>query len=442
MRLAVACLWLAGLVTLGSGPVRAQLRVDVSGGIQQPMPIAIPRMPTPAAAPTAAGDTASLGGRVADVVTADLKNSGLFTPVGPDRLSPVTFAQVTAPDFAAWGQSGAQALVQGFVQANGDGTLTVGCYLYDIFQQQELTRQGFVVPPAQWRRAAHKCADTIYTRLTGEGPYFDSRVIYVSETGPKRNRTERLAIMDQDGANHRFITNGRSIVLTPRFAPNQQTITYMSFENDRPRVYVYDVGSGRQRLVVDRPNMTFAPRFAPDGRAILFSMAVNGNTDIYRVPASGGEPVRLTTSPGIDTGACYSPDGSRIVFESDRSGTQQLYVMNADGSNQQRISFGGGRYATPAWSPRGDLIAYTKIGGGSFAIGIMSPAGGGERTLTKGWQDEGPSFSPNGRVIMFFRTGQGSGKADLWSVDLTGVNERAVPTPLDGSDPAWGPLLP
>ena len=422
-------------------PASAQIRVDISGGISAPMPIAIPAMPTPAVSATAAGDTAALGRQVADVVTNDLKNSGLFAPLGPGVLASVGFNQVTSPDFPYWGRTGAQALVQGFVQANGDGTLTVGCYLYDVVAQSEMARQGFVVQPAAWRRAAHKCADTVYTRLTGEGPYFDSRVVYVSETGPKSRRIKRLAVMDQDGANHRFITNGQNIVLTPRFAPNQQAIVYMSYVGLKPRVYVYNIGTGAQRPVADLPHMTFAPRFSPNGGHIVFSMAVGGNTDIYRVSLSGGSPERLTSSPGIDTGASYSPDGAQIVFESDRSGTQQLYVMNADGSNQRRISFGGGRYATPVWSPRGDQIAFTRLGGG-FAVGVMTPSGGGEKILTNGWQDEGPSWSPNGRVIMFFRTGQGSGKADLWSVDLTGVNERPVPTPLDGSDPAWGPLLP
>ncbi len=433
--------WIIAAAMLCASPAAAQIRVDISGGISQPMPIAIPVMPTPAAAGTAAGDTASLGGRVAEIVTNDLKGSGLFTPVPPGSLAAVAYPQVTAPDFGTWARTGAQALVQGFVKANGDGTLTVGCYLYDVFARTELARQGFVVTPPYWRRAAHKCADTVYSRLTGEGPYFDSRVAYVSETGPKNHRIKRLAIMDQDGANHRFLTNGQAIVLTPRFAPNQQTITYMSFAGNRPRVYVYDIGSGRQRLLVDQANMTFAPRFSPDGRYVVFSMSLNGNTDIYRVPASGGAPQRLTTSPGIDTGACYSPDGSRIVFESDRSGTQQLYVMGADGAGQQRISFGGGRYATPAWSPRGDLVAFTRIGGG-FNVGVMAPDGSGEKILTNGWQDEGPTWSPNGRVIMYFRTARGSGRADLWSVDLTGVNERRVPTPLDGSDPSWSPLLP
>jgi len=431
-----------------SAPVAGQngapppLEVSVTGGVSAPLPIAIPAMPTAQIVSTPAGLTDALGRQLAEVMSADLKNSGLFNPLGAGQLKSVAYPEVTVPQFDFWGTSGALALVQGFIRANSDGSLTVGCYPYDVFARTELARQGFVVSPGDWRRAAHKCADMVYTRLTGEGPYFDSRVVYVSETGPKGKRIKRLAIMDQDGANHRFLTNGQTIVLTPRFAPNQQSIVYMSYINDRPSIYVYDLGSGRQRLVVSNPNLTFAPRFSPDGRHIIFSMAVGGNTDIYRASVSGGGLERLTNSPGIDTGGSYSPNGSQIVFESDRSGSQQLYVMNADGSNQRRISFGGGRYATPVWSPRGDLIAFTRIAG-SFRIGVMSPGGGNEQLLTDDWQDEGPSWSPNGRVIMFFRSSQGSsGKADLWSVDLTGVNARRLPTPLDGSDPGWGPLRP
>ena len=425
-------------------PRQEELVVDVEGGVQPgaQLSIAIPVMPAAAVVQTPAGSTDALGRQLADIVGNDLRNSGLFTPLSPGSLRAPSFPEVTAPAYPYWGGTGAQALVQGFVRANGDGTLTVGCYLYDVSSQTQLTRAGFVVPPSDWRRAGHKCADTVYARLTGEGTYFDSRVVYVSETGPKDRRIKRLAIMDQDGANHRFLTNGQSIVLTPRFAPNQQSIVYMSYVGRTPAIYVYDIGTGKQRLVVQNAATTFAPRFSPDGRNILFSMARNGNTDLYRVSAGGGSPQQLTNSPGIDTGGSYSPDGSRIVFESDRSGGQQLYVMNADGSNQQRISFGGGRYATPAWSPRGDLIAFTRLGGG-FRIGVMTPTGGGERLLTDDWQDEGPSWAPNGRVITFLRSGRGrSGKADLWMVDLTGVNERRIPTPLDGSDPAWGPIRP
>jgi TolB protein len=414
------------------------LEVDIVGGISAPMPIAVPVMPTPAVVQVAEWlTTEAMGRQVAEIVASDLRNSGLFTPTGPSGLPGVTFPQVTAPNFGLW--NNAQALVQGFVQAGGDGKLTVGCYLYDVAARSELTRQGFVVAARDWRRAAHKCADAIYARLTGEGAYFDSRIVYVAESGPKGKRTKRIAVMDQDGANHRFLTNGQSTALTPRFSPDQKWLTYMSYDGQRPQVWLYDMAAGRQRLLVSQPNMTFAPRFSPDSRSVVFSMAVNGNTDIYRVPVTGGTPQRLTNTPGIDTGGSYSPDGSRIVFESDRGGSQQLYVMRADGSDQRRISFGGGQYGTPVWSPRGDLIAYTKIGGG-FRIGVMNAGGGGERVLTEAWQDEGPSWAPNGRVINFFRTAQGSGRTELWSVDLTGVNEKQIRTPLDGSDPSWSPL--
>ncbi|HLL58769.1 MAG TPA: Tol-Pal system beta propeller repeat protein TolB, partial [Allosphingosinicella sp.] len=313
-------------------------------------------------------------------------------------------------------------------------------YLYDVALKSELTRQGFVVEPRDWRRAAHKCADAIYARLSGESPFFDSRIAYIAESGPKDKRVKRLAIMDSDGANHRFLTNGQSTVLTPRFSPDYKQIVYMSYVDNRPRIYIYDIGTGRQRVVTESANQTFAPRFSPDGRWVLYSMAVAGNTDVYKISASGGTPQRLTNTPGIDVGGSFSPDGTKIVFESDRSGSQQLYVMNADGSNQRRISFGGGRYATPEWSPRGDLIAFTRAD--NFRIGVMTPDGGGERLLTNSWQDEAPTWSPNGRVIQFFRTTRGRGGASsVWQVDLTGVNERRIPTPLNGSDPAWGPLL-
>jgi len=418
------------------------LSVDVTDTASADLTIMIPAMPTAQAVQTPAGNTEALGRQIAEVVAADLRNTGLFKPVGPNGVRAPSVGEVRAPDFAYWRNGSAQALVQGYVQAGAGGRLTVGCYLYDVALGTQLTRSGFEVGPSDWRRAAHKCADSIYTRLSGEGPYFDSRVVYVSETGPKNKRIKRLAIMDQDGANHRFLTNGQSIVLTPRLSPDDRRIAYMSYQGDKPALYVYDLSNGTQRLLVTNVSLAFAPRFSPDGRWILFTMSTAGNADIYRVATAGGSPQRLTSGPGIDTGGSYSPDGSKIVFESDRSGTQQLYVMNADGSNPQRISFGGGRYATPVWSPRGDLIAFTRMGGG-FRIGVMSPSGGGEKLLTEAWGDEGPSFSPNGRVLMFYRGAQGrSGKADVWSVDLTGSNARRIPTPLDGSDPAWGPLRP
>jgi TolB protein len=437
-RLSLAAAMLAALV---AAPAMAQLSVDVTGEIDSNLKIAVPALPAQQEVDTPAGSSGDLGRKIAEVIASDLKGSGLFDPSGPGGLPAVAFSEVTNPAYDKWGTY--QALVQGFVRTSGgEADITVGCYLYDVALKQELTRQGYVVSPRDWRRAAHKCADAIYARLSGESPFFDSRIAYIAESGPKGNRTKRLAIMDSDGANHRFITNGQSLALTPRFSPDYKSIVYVSYLGSRVRIYIYDIGSGQQKLVTESNNATFAPRWSPDGRTILFSMAVAGNTDIYKISVSGGTPVRLTTSPGIDVGGSFSPDGSQIVFESDRSGGQQIYVMNADGSSQRRISHGGGRYATPEWSPRGDLIAFTKLSG-DFKIAVMTPTGDNERILTNGWQDEQPTWSPNGRVLQFFRTTPGrDGGSQVWQVDLTGVNERRIPTPLSGSDPAWGPLLP
>ncbi len=424
-----------------AAPTAAVIRVDINSGTASPLPIAVPAFPATADAATAAGTTTALGSQVAAVIAADLGSSGLFRPV--DAVATVVSADVIAPRFDVWRASTAQALVTGNVTANPDGGITVGCYAYDVVSTEELARQGFVTTAANWRRAAHKCADLVYSRLTGETGYFDSRIVYVSETGPKTKRIKRLAVMDQDGANHRFLTNGQNLVLTPRFAPNQQTLTYMSFADNRPRVWLYTIGTGRQEAIGDSGNMSFAPRFSPDGTRLVYSISQNGTTDIYRMEIASRSVTRLTHGPGISTSPSYSPDGSRIVFESDRGGGQQIYTMNADGSGQQRISFGEGRSGTPVWSPRGDLIAFTRLTTGKFRIGVMKPDGSGERLLTNAYQDEGPTWSPNGRVVLFFRTAAGrTGKVDLHSVDLSGANERTIKTPLDASDPAWSPLLP
>ncbi|HET9629999.1 MAG TPA: Tol-Pal system beta propeller repeat protein TolB [Novosphingobium sp.] len=408
----------------------------------QDLGIAIPTFPTDRDMPTeaSAGSTAALGRALAGVITADLKNNGLFKPTGPDSLPMPSFGQVVAPDFGVWSGRGAEMLVHGYVRGNADGTLTVGCYLYDVQLKQQLVKGGWQVGPGEWRRAAHKCADLVYSRLSGESPFFDSKIAYIAETGPKDHRMKRLAIMDSDGANHRYITTGQAIALTPRYSPDYKSILYLSYFNGFPRIYVYDMATNKQRLITQSKNPTFAPRWSPDGRWILYSMAIGGNTDIYKVAADGsGTTMRLTNTPGINIGGSFSPDGSKIVFESDRSGAQQVYVMNADGSDQKRISFFGGRAATPEWSPRGDQIAFTHIAG-NFRIAVMSPSGGNMRDLTDSWQDEAPTWSPNGRIIQFFRTDKGSGKTGIWQVDLTGRNERKLPTPVDASDPAWGPV--
>jgi TolB protein len=388
---------------------------------------------------TTEGSTAALGRSLAQVVSANLRNNGLFKPSGPDGLPQPGFGKVQSPDYGVWASRSAEMLVQGYVRASGDGQLAIGCYLYDVALREQLAKGGWVVGAGDWRRAAHKCSDLVYSRLSGENPFFDSRIAYIAETGPKSRRVKRLAIMDSDGANHRYLTSGQATALTPRFSPDYKEILYLSYLGGNPRIYVYNLGSNSQRLITESRNPTFAPRWSPDGRWILYSMAIGGNTDIYKVAASGGAPVKLTDNPGIDIGGSFSPDGSRIVFESDRSGSQQVYVMNADGSGQQRISFIGGRAATPEWSPRGDQIAFTHMAG-NFRIAVISPSGGGLRHLTDSWQDEAPTWAPNGRIIQFFRTEKNSGKAAIWQVDLTGRNERRLPTPVDASDPAWGPV--
>ena len=394
-------------------------------------------VPTPA---NAAG-TGALGLELSRVIFADLRNNGLFRPAGPDSLPRPSYPQITAPAWASWQGRGADMLVQGYVRANADGRLTVGCYLYDVALQDELVREGWVVAPAEWRRAAHRCADLVYSRLSGESPFFDSRIAYIAETGPKDHRIKQLAIMDSDGANHRFITNGQSTALTPRYSPDYARIAYLSYQDGNPRIYIYDISTGQQTLVTQSSNPTFAPRWSPDGRYILYSMAIAGNTDIYRVSASGGTPLRLTSGASIEVGGSYSPDGSQIVYESDQSGTQQCYIMNADGTNSRRISFFGGRCATPEWSPRGDQIAFTHIVG-DFHVAVMDTGGRNMRTLTQGWQDEAPTWAPNGRIIQFFRSERNSGDSAIWQVDLTGENERRLNTPVGASDPAWGPVLP
>ena len=390
---------------------------------------------------TNAGSTAALGRSLSQIVADDLRNNGLFKPSGPLGLPQPTFDEVRVPNFPAWSLRSTEMLVQGYVHANDDGQLTVGCYLYDVALKQQLDKAGWVVAPAEWRRAAHKCADMVYSRLSGESPFFDSRIAYIAETGPKDHRMKRLAVMDSDGANHRYITSGQATALTPRYSPDYKSILYLSYLDGKPSIYIYDLEKNRQRLVIKSNNPTFAPRWSPDGKWILYSMAVGGNTDIYRISLNSGQTQRLTNTPGIDVGGSFSPDGRKIVFESDRSGSQQIYVMNADGSNQRRITFFGGRAATPEWSPRGDQIAFTHIVG-NFRIAVMRPDGSGLRHLTDSWQDEAPTWAPNGRIIQFFRTARNSGKATLWQVDLTGRNLRRLPTPVNASDPAWGPVRP
>lgn len=415
-------------------PAYAQLQGTQTQGTIAPIPVAIPLF---------LGDDAQLAGEISDVVQADLERSGLFQPL--DRAS--FLEQVrdvnAAPRFPDWRSIKADALVVGRVVKTGDGKVGAEFRLWDVVSGKQLAGQRFSTAQANWRRIGHLIADQVYERLTGEKGYFDTRVVYIDETGPKDKRTKRLAIMDQDGANVRLLSQGQELVLTPRFSPTNQEITYMSYTRDQPKVFIMNLETGQRELVGDFPGMTFAPRFSPDGQRVVMSLGTpDGESSIYELDLRSRQSRRLTQSGGIDTGPSYSPDGRQIVFESDREGSQQLYVMNADGSGVRRITNGDGRYSTPVWSPRGDYIAFTKQTSGRFLIGVMKPDGSGERVLTEGYHNEGPTWAPNGRVLMFFRESQGaSGGPKIHSVDITGYNERQVATPAFGSDPAWSPLL-
>jgi TolB protein len=412
---------------------QGRLRIDPNEF--QPMPIAIPNF---VGGSPADGD---VGAGITGVITNNLKRSGLFAPIDQgafiERITDID----KAPQFASWKQINAQALVTGRATRQGDGRLKAEFRLWDVGSGQQLTGQQYVTSPEYWRRISHIISDQIYERLTGEKGYFDSRVVFIDESGPAERRVKKLALMDQDGANVRYLTRGSDLVLTPRFSPSTQEITYMEFGQGDPRVYLFNIETGQREIVGNFPGMSFAPRFSPDGQRIIMSLQQGGNSNLFVMDLRSKSTTRLTDTPAIDTSPSYAPDGSRICFESDRGGKPQIYIMAANGGPAQRISFGDGSYSTPVWSPRGDYIAFTKQGSGQFAIGIMKTDGSGERILTSGFHNEGPTFAPNGRVVMFFRDPGGNSGPSLYTVDVSGRNEQRVPTPSYASDPAWSPLL-
>ena len=439
-RMALALVVLLGL-TLAAGPAAALLKIDITQGNVDPLPLAVSEFDA------AETEARRLGRGIADVISADLERSGLFQPIDRGAFIQTPAAMRVQPRFGDWRIINAQALVTGNAKLGPDGKLRAEFRLWDVFAEQQMTGLVYTTAKDNWRRIAHLIADAIYKRLTGEDGYFDTRIVYVSESGPKTKLVKRLSIMDQDGYNNRYLTDGSHLVLTPRFSPTAQEITYLSYFHNTPRVYIYNIDSGQQEVLGDFPGMTFAPRFSPDGNKVVMSLITGGdNSELYSMDLRTRNIVQLTNNPAIDTSPSYAPDGSRITFNSDRGGSQQIYVMDADGSQVRRVSFGDGRYATPVWSPRGDLIAFTKMRRGRFYIGVMRTDGSGERLLTESFLDEGPTWAPNGRVIMFFRQARtradgSGGESLLWSVDLTGRNLRRVVTPQDASDPAWSPLF-
>lgn len=429
-NLALAAFTALATVATLTLPANALVEININKGNVEPLPIAITDF-------LAGGE---LGAQISSIVAADLKRSGLFAPIDKGAFIEKISNPDVAPRFEDWKVINAQALVTGRVSQEG-GKLKAEFRLWDSFAGEQLEGQQLVADASNSRRIAHMIADAIYERLTGEKGYFDTRIVFVSESGAKDKRIKKLAIMDQDGANVRTLTSGKDLVLTPRFSPNKQEVTYMAFDGDVPSVYLLQLETGQREKVGNFPGITIAPRFSPDGQKVVLSLLQdNGSANLYTMDLRSRQVTRLTNSTAIDTSASYSPDGSQIAFESDRGGKQQIYVMAAGGSEPNRISFGDGSYSTPVWSPRGDLIAFTKQSGGQFSIGVMKTDGSGERILSTGFLMEGPTWAPNGRVLGFYKTASG-GDPSLYSIDLTGYNEQQIPTPGAASDPAWSPLL-
>jgi len=426
----------------------ALVEVDITRGNLEPLPIAVSPFDIGAGSKEIKQEgkvIKNIGKEIAKVIEVNFRRSGLFNPLKEDSFVQNPDIAHVKPRFEDWRLIKAQALVTGKVTVSDD-KLRAEFRLWDVVAAKEMVALAFSTTPSNWRRVAHIISDKIYQRLTGEEGYFDTRIIYVSETGKKTQRYKKLAIMDQDGANVKYLTLGNELVLTPRFSPKNQLVTYLSYFRNLPRVYLLDIETGVQEAVGDFPGMTFAPRFSPDGKKIIMSFAKDGNSDIYTMDLNTRVVEKITDHTSIDTSPSYSPDGKYICFNSDRSGLQQIYVMRSDGSNVKRITFGKGLYGTPVWSPRGDLIAFTKVHKGRFYIGVMRPDGSGERLLTENFYQEAPSWSPNGRVLIFYRETKTDSKgegfsAKLWSIDLTGYNERLIETETDGSDPSWSSLL-
>lgn len=425
-----------GLVAPPDAAQAQPLRLQITEGVIEPMPFAMPDF----VAENNSGQQYSEA--LGRVVANNLANTGLFREVPRSAHIARVSSFDTGVSYADWRAINVQALITGAVSVSGN-RMEVKFRLFDVISGQQMG-QGlqFGGSTGNWRRMAHKVSDAVYSRITGEDGYFDSRVVFVSESGPRENRIKRLAVMDQDGENVEYLSDGRSLVIAPRVSPDGERAVYTTYETGSPRIGLMTLATGQRQLVGEIPGaMTFSPRFAPDGQSLVFSAARGGNTDLYRLDLRSGQMRQLTSSPAIATAPSFSPDGRQIVFESDRSGTNQIYIMPASGGEARRISFGQGRYSTPVWSPRGDLIAFTKSHAGRFHIGVMRTDGSEERLLTASFLDEGPTWSPNGRVVMFTREAAGGDPA-LFSVDITGRNLRRLPTPGPASDPAWGPLRP
>jgi TolB protein len=415
------------------------LKIEITKGDVRPDPIAIVDFYNP-------DGIENLGEDISGVLTNDLEASGLFIAIGKTAfLQASEELTKNGPSMSNWRPLKARFLVYGEVKNAEDGKISISFRLFDVLTGQQMQGLSYNGEKKNWRRMTHIMADSIYGRVTGETGVFDTKIVFIEDmNNDRKNPKKRMMIMDWDGHGAEALTDGKYLVLTPRISSDAQKVAYLSYIQGQPKVYLMDLKTKSSKELGHFPGMTYAPRFSPDNNQIVMSFEKGGSSAVYEMDLKSGKLLQLTEHRSIDTSPCYSPDGNQIVFVSDRDGPKpQLFIMDRDGSNVRRISFGkgGARYFQPAWSPRGDLIAFTKQVDGTFYIGVIAPDGSGERLIAEGYLVESPTWSPNGRYIMFSREASLRDKTSVEMIDLTGRNKRRIPTQKGATDGSWSPLL-
>lgn len=428
-------------IILYSQICQATLQVDVSGGNFDPIPIYF----------GAFAGSQELGVNFMAVIEKDLVNSGLFKSLNSGEYKLLA----KQPNFHKLRSMGADYVAGGKIAYNKNEEITLELYVWNAATGHLVIGHRLNGKMHGWRQLAHIAADMIYSNLTGEKPYFTSKILFIDETGPIDNRLKKVAIMDQDGANVAYLTNGEHLTVTPKIAPDRQNVVYTAYIDDSPHTCLQQLKTGARTIVEQSTNGTIAPNFSPDGNGLVMGkLRDNGTANLFllniqsmnnmlksqgaQTKAVHGEANmrQLTYGNNIDATSSFSPDGKQLVFSSDSSGRQQLYIMKIDGSAKKQLSTGSGSYSTPVWSPRGDYIAFTKKEHGQFSIGICRTDGSEERLLSSGFHSERPCWAPNGRSLIFFKE-SAAGHSRLYSIDIMNQKERLLTTPHDASDPDW-----
>jgi len=412
---------LAAILSLPAIPALAQFRVEVTGvGLTQ-LPIALAPFRGEAQSPQ----------RISAIVQADLERSGQFR--GIDAAG-TALDEVSRPDMAQWRQKSADSLVTGSITRLADGRYDIRFRLWDVVRAQDLGGQSFVVSQGDLRLVAHRIADFVYEKLTGERGVFSTRIAYVTKAGGRYS----LWVADADGENAQAALSSPEPIISPAWAPNGTQLAYVSFESRKPVVYVHDVASGRRRLIANFRGSNSAPAWSPDGRQLAVTLTRDGSSQLYTIDANGGEPRRLMQSSGIDTEPVFSGDGRTIYFVSDRGGAPQIYKVGASGGNAERVTFSGNYNISPSVSPDGRWLAYISRVGGAFKLHVMDLGTGAVSAITDTTADENPSFAPNSRLIVYAT--QQQGREALMTATLDGkIKARLAGQGGDIREPDWGP---